>query len=163
MEPTHAGETEIAVQWVRTSWTKSSRGGDAAARRNAVPTVFDLPSVGLPCFDQVQLSESDGFLAHHEITPGLPDRRLILLDSGNGHLRVFPRPPGYAAPRRRRRPPAVRLAAGDWLRWRINYRFHSHQGWIYQVHTWNVAYRPGSDQPFSSPPRRDVDELAWMR
>ncbi|MFD9062387.1 hypothetical protein ACFVZ3_12780, partial [Kitasatospora purpeofusca] len=35
---------EHTVQWVRTSWTKRSRGGEGAARRNAAPVGFVLPS-----------------------------------------------------------------------------------------------------------------------
>ncbi|EWC60966.1 hypothetical protein UO65_3699 [Actinokineospora spheciospongiae] len=31
---------DVVVQWVRTWWTKESRSGVAAARRNALPTVF---------------------------------------------------------------------------------------------------------------------------
>ncbi|WP_405444648.1 hypothetical protein OG350_01145 [Streptomyces achromogenes] len=31
---------EITMQWIRTSWTKHSRGGKAAALRNAAPTGF---------------------------------------------------------------------------------------------------------------------------
>ncbi|WP_405594331.1 hypothetical protein [Streptomyces sp. NBC_01092] len=34
---------EITVQWIRTSWTKESRGGEAASRRNAAPVGFALP------------------------------------------------------------------------------------------------------------------------
>ncbi|MER5689898.1 hypothetical protein [Streptomyces sp. NPDC002205] len=34
---------EITVQWVHTPWTKESRGGEAASRRNAAPIGFALP------------------------------------------------------------------------------------------------------------------------
>lgn len=36
----------IVVQRVVTSWTKQSRGGAAATRRNAVPEAFTLPAGG---------------------------------------------------------------------------------------------------------------------
>ncbi|MFD7130855.1 hypothetical protein [Streptomyces sp. NPDC059894] len=39
---------DVTVQWIRTSWTKESRGGEAAARRNAVPVGF---RVWLDTFD----------------------------------------------------------------------------------------------------------------
>ncbi|MFE4960270.1 hypothetical protein ACFRCW_41585 [Streptomyces sp. NPDC056653] len=34
---------EITIQWVHTPWTKESRGGEAASRRNAAPIDFALP------------------------------------------------------------------------------------------------------------------------
>ncbi|MEV0175804.1 hypothetical protein AB0I00_32405 [Streptomyces sp. NPDC050803] len=52
---------DITVQWVRTSWTKQSRGGEAAARRNAVPIGFSLPRVPSGLAHFVQMSEHDGF------------------------------------------------------------------------------------------------------
>nr|BFD80695.1 hypothetical protein StreXyl84_00960 [Streptomyces sp. Xyl84] len=40
-----AGAVDITAQWIKTSWTKQSRGGDAAARRNAAPVGSSLPQV----------------------------------------------------------------------------------------------------------------------
>ena len=52
---------EITVQWIRTSWTKRSRGGDAAAMRNGAPTAFPVALVA-PSFAQViKMSGHDDF------------------------------------------------------------------------------------------------------
>ncbi|MER6561945.1 hypothetical protein ABT300_30265 [Streptomyces sp. NPDC001027] len=59
----------IVVQRVVTYWTKQSRGGGAAARRNAVPEVFPVHA---PCpagvlVHEVDAHERDGFTASHTL------------------------------------------------------------------------------------------------
>ena len=68
-------------------------------------------------------------------------------------------------PRRRRRPPAVLIAPGDWLRWQVNYRFAGthDEGWTYQLDTLNVAYGPALASLFLGSPTHRVNELAAPR
>lgn len=158
-----ASSIDVAVQLVKTTWTKASRGGGEASRRNSVPTLFPAADQARPCWQEISQDELDGFTPRMTVTTGIPGKALIALTESADLLRVLPRPISYGSPHRRRRPPAVRLARTEWLRWRINYRYHSHQGWIYRLDTWNIAYRPASSEVFVGPPRFDVDELAWMR
>ncbi|WP_218106513.1 hypothetical protein [Micromonospora pallida] len=68
-------------------------------------------------------------------------------------------------PRRHRRPPAVRLAPGRWLRWQVNYRFSSFCGgdWFYRLDTLNIAHGPAPVDLFLTEPHRVVDERAHLR
>jgi len=55
------GLVETVVQWVHTSWTKLSRGGVEASRRNAAPAGFQLPAVRAPFVHEVSMAERDEF------------------------------------------------------------------------------------------------------
>ncbi|MEV8474392.1 hypothetical protein [Streptomyces sp. NPDC051173] len=69
-----------------------------------------------------------------------------------------PETPLFSVPRRRSRPPKVRLAPGEWHRWQINYRFGDQNGpWGYRLETFNVSYGPNSPEVFLGPPTRTVD------
>ncbi|MFF3334146.1 hypothetical protein ACFYWX_32135 [Streptomyces sp. NPDC002888] len=61
---------DVTVQWVRTSWTKQSRGGAAAALRNAAPVGFVLPHGVAPLAHTVRMQERDDFTLF-----ALPPRR----------------------------------------------------------------------------------------
>lgn len=156
---------EITVQWIRTSWTKQARGGEAAARRNAAPAGFTVPSVPPSFAYVVRMHERDGF----EPRGVEEDLRKIdvQLREVDGRLRVPPRvQPLFAIPPRPRRPPAVRLAPGQWLRWQLNYRFSSAAGvrdWSYWLDTFNIAYGPVDADVFLSEPTVHVDEQGPLR
>ncbi|MER5688999.1 hypothetical protein [Streptomyces sp. NPDC002205] len=156
---------EITVQWIRTTWTKESRGGDAAARRNAAPVGFTLPHEAAPLAHVIRMHERDGFEPY--------DSREILgkvdvqLRETGDRLRVIPRvQPMFALPPRKRRPPAVRLVPGQWVRWQLNYRFSSAlgiRGWTYWLDTFNIAYGPVNDDVFLSAPTVFIDERGSLR
>ncbi|KUJ34020.1 hypothetical protein ACZ90_71090 [Streptomyces albus subsp. albus] len=156
---------EIAVQWIRTSWTKKSRGGEAAARRNAVPVGFTLPCVEPSLAHVVRTHERHGF----EPYDGQEDLRKVnvQLREAEGRLRVQPRvDPLLAIPPRTRRPPAVHLVPGQWVRWQLNYRFSSASGmqdWSYWMDTFNIAYGPVDADVFLSEPAVYVDERGPLR
>jgi len=59
----------IVVQRVVTHWTKQSRGGGAATRRNAVPEVFPVHAPGPAgvLVHEVDAHERDGFTASHTV------------------------------------------------------------------------------------------------
>ncbi|WKX69375.1 hypothetical protein [Streptomyces sp. XD-27] len=156
---------EITVQWIRTSWTKQSRGGEAAARRNAAPVGFALPCA-MPSFAHVvRMHERDGF----EPYDGQEDVRRVNVQirEAEGRLRVQPRvEPLLAIPPRPRRPPAVHLVPGQWVRWQLNYRFSSTSGmqdWSYWMDTFNIAYGPVDANVFLSEPTVYVDERGPLR
>ncbi|MEV0442905.1 hypothetical protein AB0I84_27915 [Streptomyces spectabilis] len=156
---------KITVQWIRTIWTKESRGGEAAARRNAAPIGFALPHEAIPCAHVVRMHEDDGFVPYDS----QEDLRNvdIQLREADGQLRVFPQvKPLYALPPRKRRPPAVRLVPGQWVRWQLNYRFSSAmgiRGWTYWLDTFNVAYGPVDADVFLSKPTVFIDERGPLR
>nr|MDT0523197.1 hypothetical protein [Streptomyces sp. DSM 41633] len=157
---------EITVQWIRTYWTKESRGGEAAARRTAAPTGVVLPPTGTTTSAHViRMNERDGF---RPFDTQEPRKRVdVQLRETDGRLRVFPRvQPLYALPPRPRRPPAVRIAPGQWVRWQLNYRFSSGAGardWSYWLDTFNIAYGPVDADVFLSTPTVFIDEQGPVR
>lgn len=158
---------DVVAQWVRTSWTKASRGGAAAARRNAVPVAFPLPMTAAPVLHEVRVSEGEDFAPHASATATVPEE-MVSLQLVDGLLRVRLEPTPFGMPRRWRRPPAVRLAPGEWVRWQVNYRFSypAARGgaWTYRLDTLNLAHAAHvpPDIFFDEPTYR-VDELAHLR
>lgn len=156
---------ETTVQWVRTFWTKRSRGGAAAARRNAVPVGFAMPRLPAGSAHFVQMSERDGFRPCSG-EKDLDEVGVRLRDEGD-RLRVHARvEPMFGLPPRPRRPPAVRLLPGQWVRWQLNYRFSSElgiHGWCYWLDTFNIAYGPVGRDVFLSEPTVTVDECGPVR
>jgi hypothetical protein len=157
---------ETVVQWVRTSWTKRSRGGVEASRRNAAPVSFPLPALPPSFVHEVAIHEHDGFQPHlstHE--------RLSTSDSGvllrevDGLLRVELVVTPFGMPRRWRRPPAIRLATGEWARWQINYRFATSHGgeWTYRLDTLNILHGAAPADLFLGLPTHHINELALLR
>ncbi|MET8310551.1 hypothetical protein [Micromonospora sp. NPDC005173] len=155
----------VVAQWVRASWTKQSRGGQQAVRRNRLPVAFALPESGAPCTHEVTMHEADGFQPQADLRAGPPSRDVVRLDLADGMLRVDLVPSSWGMPRRHRRPPAVRLAPGEWTRWHINYRFTGHRSgnWHYRLDTLNIAHGPVPVDIFLTEPRRVVDERAHLR
>ncbi|WP_222426759.1 hypothetical protein [Amycolatopsis rhizosphaerae] len=114
------------------------------------------------------MDEHDGFPPRSVTREGLPDSTsdaTVLLREADGLLRVQPTITPFGLPRRLRRPPARRLARGEWLRWRINYRFTGSCGgeWTYRLDTLNIAYGPIRADLFLGTPTHQVDELASLR
>ncbi|QKW23584.1 hypothetical protein HUT16_34825 [Kitasatospora sp. NA04385] len=160
---------EITVQWVRTSWTKRSRGGAAAVRRNAAPEGFVLPpdAPGPGHLHTVRMREEDDFAPREAWEPLRRSGLDLGLRERDGRLRVLPGIlPLYGLPPRPRRPPAVRLLPGQWVRWQLNFRFSSSAGaqdWSYWLDTFNVAYGPVDAGVFRAEPTVLVDERGPVR
>lgn len=90
----------------------------------------------------------------------------LILREANGLLRVDPpEVTMFGMPRRNRRPPAVRLAPGQWLQWQINFRFVGccDGSWSYQLETFNISYGSAPLEVFLSSPTRRVDERGALR
>lgn len=153
---------DVVAQWVRTWWTKQARSGADARRRNALPVSFTLPEVAPPLVHSVVMREWDhGFAPRSTVTHDVPDRGDVLLREADGLLRVMlvaAQYPGVI----RRRPPALRLRPGEWVRWQITYRRASSSGrgpWYYSLDTLNLAYGPPpAPDTFLGEPTRLVDE-----
>ncbi|WP_258725497.1 hypothetical protein [Cellulomonas sp. NS3] len=64
---------DVLVQSVRTWWSTASRGGPAAARRNAVPVGFLLPTPQAPLAHDVAVREADDFVPSSRWRAGLPE------------------------------------------------------------------------------------------
>ncbi|WP_344894055.1 hypothetical protein [Actinomadura meridiana] len=117
---------------------------------------------------EVLMHEHDDFqprFSTHEGPPGSPSDTGVLLKETNGLLRVQLVATPLGMPRRWRRPPAVRLAPGHWLRWQINYRFTGPHGgeWTYQLDTLNITYGPAPANLFLGTPTHHITELAPLR
>ncbi|WP_018545962.1 hypothetical protein [Streptomyces sp. LaPpAH-108] len=156
---------EVTVQWVKTSWTKESRGGEAAALRNAAPVGFAVPELPSRYAHFVEMSERGGFEPRSGEKP-LREVGVSLRNEGD-RLRVLARvEPMFGVPPRQRRPPAVRLLPGQWVRWQLNYRFSSAlgiRGWSYWLDTFNIAYGPVGPDVFLAEPTVLVDERGPVR
>jgi hypothetical protein len=132
-----------------------------------VPIAFSLPEQPLSFVHDVAMRERDEFKPHAAVRPGLPGADdPVLLREEDGVLRVQLTVTQSGMPRRWRRPPAVRLARGEWLRWQVNYRFGSSWGgdWTYRLDTLNLVHgRPGSRDLFLGKPSYYVNELGSLR
>ncbi len=163
----HDRFVDVVAQWVRMSWTKKSRGGPAAARRNAAPVGFVLPTLNCPAVHEVLMDEAHHFEPRHATREGPPDRASVGLKEADGRLRVELAVTPWSMPRRWRRPPAVWLQRGEWVRWQVNYRFSwpAARGgaWSYRLDTLNVAYGPTAADVFTRTPTRHVDERELLR
>jgi hypothetical protein len=158
---------DVVAQWIRTSWTKQSRGGPAAARRNAAPVGFVLPTGRCPIVHAIAMHESHDFVPHESVRDGEPDRSGVLVKEAGGRLRVELVVQRFAAPVRARRPPAVWLDRGQWVRWQVNYRFSwpiaRGGAWSYRLDTLNLAYGATGVDVFTGAPSRYVDERTHLR
>jgi hypothetical protein len=159
---------DFVVQWVRTTWTKRSRGGEAAVARNAAPIAFEIFDGPRPLVHEVTMREADGFAPRSSMHPwSSKDRDRVHVKEVDGRLRVQALIPAmFNIPPRRRRPPAVYLQAGQWLRWQLNYRFSSFAGmadWSYHLHTLNLAYGPAASDAFLGTPALYIDERGPLR
>jgi hypothetical protein len=157
---------EVVAQWVRTWWTKQSRSGVAATRRNALPVAFTLPGVTPPRVHTVVMREwEDEFAPQSSELRAPPDRGEVQLREADGLLRVMLVSTQWAGVIRRR-PPAVRLRPGEWVRWQITYRRASYFGrgpWYYSLDTLNLAFGPvTTTDVFLGTPTRHVDERTQL-
>lgn len=151
---------DVVAQRVRTTWTKRSRGGPAAAARNRVPVAFPLLA-GAP-LHEVTVDESTGFEPRYV---ALGELEGVTLREADGGLSVRLAPAPMSWPRREWRPGPVHLLPGEWLRWQINYRFGSTcecgAQWRYRLETLNLAY--GAVPDFTGEPAHTVIERGDLR
>ncbi len=161
---------DVVVQWVETSWSKKSRGGPWAARRNAAPVGLPLPPAPYPAVHEVLIDETEDFVPRVP-APSDPASRhrpdstgrhtQVGFDEVGDRLRVTVNLQSSAVPRVWR-PPAVWLDRGQWLRWQVNYRFafggRGGGEWAYRLDTLNLAYGLPERRVFTGTPSTYVDE-----
>ncbi|WP_230858159.1 hypothetical protein [Actinoplanes aureus] len=173
MAPPGGGAVYVVAQWVSTEWTRNSRGGEAAARRNAIPVGFRLPASRTGVVHEIVMTEGNGFepvesLGNEpaEREPSLARCGLRLVRSDE-RVRVELLPARSGAPSRDRRPSGIWLGPGQWLRWQVNYRvtWPPIQGGrsSYRQDTLNLAVGPVHPELFFGTPTRHVDERAYLR
>ena len=97
----------------------------------------------------------------------MPAADEVDLNQVDERLRVHLVPNARMMPRRARRPPAVYLHPGQWVRWRINYRSSGTcscgQQWSYRLDTLSLAHGEVSIDTFLGQPTYVVDERAFLR
>jgi hypothetical protein len=155
---------DVTVQWVRTSWTKRSRGAPHADARNRAPVAFVLPPGPSPLVHEVLMQESDDFRPRFEVTDTLPAKTRLRLRE-RGEALTVQVGIGFGAPCRGYRP-SVTIRPGEWLRWQMNKRSSSFAGmgdWHYELQTVNIAFGPVRPDAFLGRPPHLVDELAALR
>ncbi|HEY3505775.1 MAG TPA: hypothetical protein VGN37_23675 [Actinocatenispora sp.] len=113
------------------------------------------------------MSEVDGFAPRERWRAGEPDVADVAVGEAQGRLRVEVVVSALGMPRRCRRPPAVWLERGEWVRWQVNYRLAgpaSRGGaWRYWLDTLSLAYGPAATDAFVGTQTRHVDERAPLR
>jgi hypothetical protein len=139
------------------SWTKLSLGEPGATRRHALPVGFQLPAVAGSFTHVVHVREWQDFEPEFGVQPGLPSGVTAQEQGGRVLVHVDPPFPIGQAPRA-----PVRLAPGEWLRWRLNGRVSGADQWLYWLQTYNVAYGPVPEDAFLGAPDRVVEQFDSM-
>jgi hypothetical protein len=114
---------------------------------------------------EVTLDERSLFEPREVLHRAEPVAAEVELTEDGGMLRVYLIASPFGMPRRWRRPPAVRLGVGQWLRWQINYRFPGPccGEWSYRQDTLKLAYGKVCINIFQGTPSHRRDERAYLR
>ena len=170
----------IVVQSIRVQWTKQSRGGTRATRRNTVPVALPLPVMDLRDIDHpiiliqhdLHYDEPDFAISHQSFDVGQMafntrhELRCVDVWAQRAHLRVRYQYGRYCAgaPERSASPKTLDLGLGDWGRVIFNERFGWASGWSYhqQVHNIALVSELDADLFLSEPPHLMTD-LADLR
>ncbi len=152
----------VVVQQIKTTWTKASRGGDAAARRNAVPEVAQVPVhraevAGLKILlHQLLYSGRSGFADPVEKLVENPDHdplRLggVTIDTTEELLRAeFTWSRECGAPDRGWMRKTLLLGVNEWGQICYNGRFAEEAGWVYEKIVVNAGlFEPPSGEVFT--------------
>ena len=140
--------TTLVIQHIITSWTKESRGGQAATRRNAVPIVDRLPipkTRAKIVVHTLNYKEEDNFLTPSSelSTDGSLPMTLdcisikqlgpdILVSVRYNH--------SMGAPERGWIRKDMKVSPGEWVQILSNGRFGGDMEWLYRHEAWNIAY-----------------------
>ena len=142
----------LLVQMIRTTWSKASRGGAAAAARNAVPETCRIPHL-LPPAEPVtvvhtlEFAEINQFVSplHTNVTmtAGIEKLRLhaIALYPAREVIRVAAEWLLLeGAPQRRPIANVAELSAQNWMQMRYNLRSGLDDGWAYYKYVFNIGF-----------------------
>lgn len=168
----------LIIQRIKTTWTKASRGGENASKRNTVPCASTLPSFSLPTNEyllhDIRYDETNAFRGETQYRNIAHSGSVFL-----GPLLLYVRPRQAeakfvwsahecGAPERVSHP-LFTLKLGEWGRFECNGRFgatsKSGQAWTYQHSLFNVAFVEGfsSDLFTSSEPTAKMSQMAMLR
>jgi hypothetical protein len=171
----------VVVQEIELWWTKSSRAGEGAKARAAVPELLPLPALAsVPdeslVHQQVKIEEWNGFDARVEtveVSPMPVTRRkqmqcVTIGRDGEGHaLAEYRYTMAGGAPERASIPRTVlTLAPGQWGRVRYNGRHNASvpTGWLYHKTVINLApVAVFTGTPFLGGPTREFSDMADLR
>jgi hypothetical protein len=177
--------TRIIIQYIRTTWTKASRGGNNARRRNLLPRCLPLP---LECFTarcavhRAEFSEHSEFRLVESVAKasslfelGIRDLAMeldgdcllvhLLRDPQNAAAanRVYRDEPGNVVDKIR----AFALQAGEWGQLRYNGRYVDFDTghWWYEQSVCNIALFSdvAADRFVATPPTKRFAEIARLR
>jgi hypothetical protein len=143
-------EAAVVVQLIEVWWTKLSRGGEAATRRNAIPDAFPLTRIdGTYVANRYSVDEENDFrpriLEEYSLpSPPRLHEELILRQTGEGAFSIgVLHTHRTGAPYRRRQDPVFKLGPGEIGRVVVNGRHSGYHGWRYRKATYNVAVGSG--------------------
>lgn len=167
----------LVVQRITIRWTKASRGGAAAERRNALPAALPLPSlagatVGYLLHD-VQFLEWENFACRENVaeSDALTHVRLepVILRVTKAHVAVrFIWSRRHCGAPKRDAHDLFRLEPGDWGRFVCNGRFGADssagRAWEYHMSVFNIASVEDYDRMvfIHYPPKAEAARLAVL-
>lgn len=172
----------ILIQEIRSVWTKASRGGESAARRNSVPEAAPLPALGSKStrdkiFHQILVYvEANDFAAPVKSEFAEYESESIIVGCVKIHVAPERLVVAYeydyksgGAPRRRgRRGEDLReeviVERGSWARVKYNGRFTGDEWWYEKVVV-NVALCKDNETGafYSGVPPREIAHMARLR
>ncbi|WP_146174593.1 hypothetical protein [Umezawaea tangerina] len=149
---------DIVAQWVRTVWTEDATGGSAAL---LLPVAFELPELAPLLTHEVTQQEWHNFAPHSTVHHDRPDQNQVTLHEEEDRVRVNLLVSPIGRPYRPRRPPAIWVKSGEFVRWQINYRYSglTTDAWIYALDTLNLTCGPTTQDVFLTTPTHTVNEL----
>ena len=142
---------QAVIQHVETIWTKQSRGGASAEKRNAVPSAVVMPDVADVqrfMLHHVTCRECDGFTRQDEMVATEAFDQLNLqclscrIDEDALHIRFHRDESNAAAPVPYPHKDAFALRAMEWGRIVYNGRYTAWNtgNWWYEKHVFNVGW-----------------------
>lgn len=142
----------IVVQRITTEWTKDSRGGEGALKRNATPDAVELPLIAYPTaqyiLHDVRYLESKGFVPDATVTESSCSQSIraepLILSVSKRQISVrFVWSWHHCGAPERDSHDLFRLDAGQWGRFTCNGRFGAEstagREWGYRKTVLNVA------------------------
>lgn len=145
----------LIVQRITTEWTKTSRGGDGAARRNATPAAVTLPPISDADADYLfhdnRFLEWERFqqysrLTESSIQPHIRVEPLFLHVSSNSVATRFVWSWHHCGAPERESHDLFQLSLGEWGQFSCNGRFgaesSSGREWGYHKTVFNIAFVP---------------------
>lgn len=169
--------SNIVIQRVDCTWTKKSRGGEAARVRNAIPVVVPVPDAAFdsPFFlHHATFSEYRGFQLSERVLSGdrLPNRKLhgieFIMNEDNLLIRFHRDPYNAATPRAKPRTVDVfSIGESQWGQLTYNGRYVDFDSgkWWYEKTVFNIARTPPNNPKLflKTVPDYKFSEMAYLR